>query len=305
MTSGSPKLWRLTKYPIGPSEFTDMTSNLANLAPKDQFLSWRQEMETKQEEQARQMVELHEQVNWLREENEHLRTRLEAGRTEQSREPLRHAPPPHPASRPGKGKEVAALDDINLPTDDELSFGSSPLPRRSPSLNAAEAQSRKRPPRRSCRSINVARRRVQREPNRDQRPPTPAHPFVSDRARGFPLPVPSMYPPFGAIPAPQMIFSFAVLGPQDMLSTPLGQHILDYDPPRGFSIPPFAMYDGSSDPYDHMLHFNQAMILNAGEDQLLCKVFSASLKGPALTWFHKLPLRSINTFGELWAAFIS
>ena len=90
-----------------------------------------------------------------------------------------------------------------------------------------------------------------------------------------------------------------------MLSTPLGQHILDYDPPHGFSIPPFAMYDGSSDPYDHMLHYNQEMILNAGDDRLLCKVFPASLKGPALAWFHKLPRGSINTFGELWAAFVS
>ena len=84
-----------------------------------------------------------------------------------------------------------------------------------------------------------------------------------------------------------------------MLSSPLGQHILDYEPPRGFVIPPFAMYDGSSDPYDHMLHFNQAMILNAGNDRLLCKVFPASLKGPALAWFHKLPRGSLNLFGEL------
>ena len=53
-----------------------------------------------------------------------------------------------------------------------------------------------------------------------------------------------------------------------MLSSPLGQHILDYEPPRGFVIPPFSMYDGSSDPYDHMLHFKQAMILNAENDQL-------------------------------------
>ena len=90
-----------------------------------------------------------------------------------------------------------------------------------------------------------------------------------------------------------------------MLSTPLEQHILDYDPPRGFSIPPFAMYDSSSDPYDHMLHYNQAMILNAGDDRLLCKVFPASLKGPDLAWFHKLPRGSINAFGELWAAFAS
>ena len=79
-----------------------------------------------------------------------------------------------------------------------------------------------------------------------------------------------------------------------MLSTPLGQHILDYDPPRGFSIPPFAMYDGSSDPYDHMLHFNQAMIFNIGDDRLLCKVFLAIRKGPALAWFHKLLRGSVR-----------
>ena len=90
-----------------------------------------------------------------------------------------------------------------------------------------------------------------------------------------------------------------------MLSTPLGLHILDYDPPRGFSIPPFAMYDGSSDPYDHMLHCNQAMILSAGDDRLLCKVFPASLKGPALAWFHKLLSGSINTFNQLWTVFVS
>ena len=47
------------------------------------------------------------------------------------------------------------------------------------------------------------------------------------------------------------------------------------------------------------------MILNAGDDRLLCKVFPASLKGPTLAWFHKLPRGSINTFGELWAAFVS
>ena len=90
-----------------------------------------------------------------------------------------------------------------------------------------------------------------------------------------------------------------------MLSSPLGQHMLDYEPPCGFVIPPFVMYDGSSDPYDHMLHFNQAMILNIGDDRLLCKVFPASLKGPALAWFHKLPRGSIKSFGELWAVFVS
>ena len=123
--------------------------------------------------------------------------------------------------------------------------------------------------------------------------------------RGVAPSLPFVYPTFGAALAPYMPTSTTVWGPEDMLSSPLGQHILSHEPPRGFVIPSFAMYDDSSDPYDHMLHFNQAMILNAGDDCLLCKVFPASLKGPALAWFHKLPCRSINSFSELWAAFVS
>ena len=65
------------------------------------------------------------------------------------------------------------------------------------------------------------------------------------------------------------------------------------------------MYDGSSNPYDHMLHFNQAIILNAWNNWLLCKVFPASLKGPALAWFHKFPRESLNSFNKLWAVFVS
>ena len=70
-------------------------------------------------------------------------------------------------------------------------------------------------------------------------------------------------------------------------------------------MPTFAMFDGSSDPYDHMLHYNQAMILNVENDHLLCKVFSISLQGPELAWFHRLPRNSMNLFNELCILFIS
>ena len=128
---------------------------------------------------------------------------------------------------------------------------------------------------------------------------TPAPQYAPNRVEGFPSHRPSIYQPYGVALALQMIAPSAVRGPLDILSTPLGQHILDYDPPRGFSILPFAMYDGSTNPYDHMLHYNQAMILSAEDDRLLCKVFPASLRGPTLAWFHKLLRGSINTFGEL------
>ena len=84
-----------------------------------------------------------------------------------------------------------------------------------------------------------------------------------------------------------------------MLSSPLGQYILNYEPPRRFVMLAFTMFDGSNDPYEHMLHYNQAMTLNTDNDRLLCKVFSTSLRGPELAWLHKLPRNSINSFNFL------
>ena len=174
-----------------------------------------------------------------------------------------------------------------------------------PQRTTWRAESRKSPPSRSSRSVSGMHRRVRREFSREQQQSEQAPENVPAWHKGVAPSLSFMYPTFGAAPAPHMPTSTTVRGPKDMLSSPLGQHILSYEPPRGFIIPYFAMYDGSFDPYGHMLHFNQAMILNAGDDRLLCKVFLASLKGPNLAWFHKLPQRSINSFSELWAAFVS
>ena len=67
----------------------------------------------------------------------------------------------------------------------------------------------------------------------------------------------------------------------------------------------FTIFDGFNDPYDHLLHYNKAMTTNTGNDRLLCKVFPTSLQVPMLAWLHKLPRNSINSFNELWIAFIS
>ena len=97
-------------------------------------------------------------------------------------------------------------------------------------------------------------------------PPTPfVHPTFSTRLTFYMLPV-----------------AF-IRRPVDMLYFPLGQHILDYEPPRMFVIPYFATFDGFADPYNHMLHYNQAMILNSGNDRLFCKVFPASFSGACVS----------------------
>ncbi|RVW19850.1 hypothetical protein CK203_060109 [Vitis vinifera] len=38
----------------------------------------------------------------------------------------------------------------------------------------------------------------------------------------------------------------------DMLSMPFSPYIINYEPPRGFVVPKFSMYDESSDPFDHI-----------------------------------------------------
>ena len=62
-----------------------------------------------------------------------------------------------------------------------------------------------------------------------------------------------------------------------MLSTPFSLRIINYEPPRGFLVPKFSAYDGSRDPFDHIMHYRQLMPLDIGNDALLCKVFPANL----------------------------
>ncbi|XP_034701087.1 uncharacterized protein LOC117926120 [Vitis riparia] len=89
-----------------------------------------------------------------------------------------------------------------------------------------------------------------------------------------------------------------------MLFTPFCSHIVHYDPQRGFLVPKFSTYDGSSDPFDRIMHYRQLMTLDIGNDALLCKVFPASLQGQTLSWFHRLPPNSIDNFRDLSEAFV-
>ena len=75
--------------------------------------------------------------------------------------------------------------------------------------------------------------------------------------------------------------------------------ILHQDAPLHFMLPKFQMYDGLEDPFDYLMHFCQIMTLQSGNDALLCKVFSSSLIGSALSWFHHLSPNTITSFHVL------
>ena len=187
-----------------------------------------------------------------------------------------------------KGKKPIVPDNIDTPADDELSSGGSPnlSPEKS---NRARLRQRHSHRPAFNNTDNGLLHRARGETGRKQSQPNDVPKNMYALPKGVVPMMLSVYPAFDTAPTPYMPPVATSRSPDDMLSSPLGQHILDYEPPRGFFIPTFTMFDGSTDPYDHMLQYNQVMTLNADNDLLLCKVFSASLRGPALAWIHKLP----------------
>ena len=73
--------------------------------------------------------------------------------------------------------------------------------------------------------------------------------------------------------------------------------------PHQFSQPTFAIYNGRTDPVEHVSHFNKKMAVHANNEALMCKVFPSSLWPVAMHWFDALGERSIRSFEELTKAF--
>ena len=73
--------------------------------------------------------------------------------------------------------------------------------------------------------------------------------------------------------------------------------------PRRFHQPTFLIYNGWSNPVEHVNQFNQRMAVHSKDGALLCKIFPSSLGLVAMRWFNGLRVNSINSFKELTQAF--
>ena len=63
------------------------------------------------------------------------------------------------------------------------------------------------------------------------------------------------------------------------------------------------MYNGRTDPVEHVSHFNQRMAIHSKNEPLMCKVFLSSLGLVAMRWFDGLRAGSIDSVKELTQAF--
>ena len=70
-----------------------------------------------------------------------------------------------------------------------------------------------------------------------------------------------------------------------------------------FHQPTFTIYNGRTDPVEHVSQFNQRIAIHSKDEALMCKVFPSSLGLVAMRWFDGLRADSINSFKELTQAF--
>ena len=73
--------------------------------------------------------------------------------------------------------------------------------------------------------------------------------------------------------------------------------------PRQFHQPTFTIYNGWTDPMEHVSHFNQRTVVHSKDEALMWKVFPSSLGPVVMRWFDSLWANSINSFKELSPAF--
>ncbi|GFZ17188.1 hypothetical protein Acr_26g0004580 [Actinidia rufa] len=73
-----------------------------------------------------------------------------------------------------------------------------------------------------------------------------------------------------------------------------------------FKLPTqLGIYEGKTDPMDHLDSYKSLMSLQGCSDEVMCKAFSTTLKGPARSWFRKLSPGTIDSFGDLSRLFVA
>nr|XP_023920092.1 uncharacterized protein LOC112031628 [Quercus suber] len=105
-------------------------------------------------------------------------------------------------------------------------------------------------------------------------------------------------------PSPRGLGYDAMSRALDQLSkSPFTRHIEGATLPRRFQQPIFSIYNGKTDPVEHVSQFNQRMAVHSKNEALICKVFPSSLGLVAMRWFNGLKVDSISSYRQLTKAF--
>ena len=87
--------------------------------------------------------------------------------------------------------------------------------------------------------------------------------------------------------------------------SPFTASINDHPLPPKFKMPSLDLYDGTRDPFDHIATFKTTMHLQGVPDEITCRAFPITLKGPVRVWFNKIPPNFVSSFEELRKLFVN
>jgi hypothetical protein len=74
--------------------------------------------------------------------------------------------------------------------------------------------------------------------------------------------------------------------------------------PANFRAGAYPKYNGSTDPTQYIMSYQVAVTSAGGDDTMMAKSFIIALEGPALTWYTRLPLLSIDSWRSLRDKFL-
>ena len=75
--------------------------------------------------------------------------------------------------------------------------------------------------------------------------------------------------------------------------------------PLKFKMPSLDSYDGTRDPFDHIVTFKTTMHPQGVPDKIMCKAFLTTLKGPMQVRFNKIPPNTVSSFEKLSNLFVN
>ena len=87
--------------------------------------------------------------------------------------------------------------------------------------------------------------------------------------------------------------------------SPFTQGIEKAKLPKRFHQSTFTMYNGRTNPVEHVSQFKQKMVVHSQDETLLCRVFPSSLGPMLMRWFDGLRTNSISSFKKLTQSFCS
>ena len=89
------------------------------------------------------------------------------------------------------------------------------------------------------------------------------------------------------------------------IDSPFTASINGHPLPPKYKMPSLDLYEGPRDPSDHIATFKTTMHLQGVPDEIICRAFPTTLKGPTRVWFSKIPSNSVSSFEELSKLFVN